>query len=147
MLFLWRSPRLWVSLAVSGGTVLWLNLSIMDKEGWSHGRPLCPAKGLLWPSLGENERQKDGEAFVLCLPQKSNSLPHQVHRASIAAPAVAVRDRQSGVKMQREGECVPICSGGQGRQKPQGFRVKHLFLVVAARNLSCPKEGKKKCLT
>lgn len=100
MLFLGRSPRLWVSLAVSGGTVLWLNLSIMDKEGWSHGRTLCPTKGLLWPSLGENERQKDGEAFILCLPQKSNSQPHQVHRASIAAPAVAVRDRQSGVKMQ-----------------------------------------------
>lgn len=98
MLFLGRSPRLWVSLAVSGGTVLWLNLSIMDKEGWSHGCTLCPTKGLLWPSLGENERQKDGEAFILCLPQKSNSQPHQVHRASIAAPAVAVRDRQSGVK-------------------------------------------------
>lgn len=147
MLFLGMSPRLWVSLAVSGGTVLWLNLSIMDKEGWSHGRTLWPTKGLLWLSLGENERQKDGEAFIVCLPQKSNSQPHQVHRASIAAPAVAVRDRQSGVKMQREGECVPICSGSQGRQKPQGFGAKHLFLVVAARNLSYPKEGKKKSLT
>lgn len=134
-------------LTDSGGTALWLNLSTMDSEGWSHGRTLCLTKGLLWPICGENESQKDGEAFILCLPQKSNPQPHQVLRASIAAPAVAVRDRQSGVKIQRERDRIPISSGGQGRQKPQGFGAKHLFLVVAARNLSCLRKGKKKRLT